>query len=1089
MSGSRYIGMRAVTIALSPGGARVGLAAAIPAALSSLACGYGQARLLHSSRLSHTYASTLSAPSSPHSHGSLLSALHSAVEERKEDEDEEEEEEDDVAPAPSLLTAGRKHERRRRRVTLPPLTEDDLECPVYGQLHSLAAVGDVDGMLRAFSPHVLTARLGSWHLLLFTLGSRQRVDDMTALWEQWRSVLPHPVSSAASPCRPTTRCLPTHDTYALLLNCRDFPLSPVHALLQLQARGQSGDTFIYNRYLKDQLRAKRWRQVEAALRAMKKKAVQPDVFTFSCRFSLLDERHGRDRAAFYRAIAALWDEMLGCGLRPPATLTAAFAFQFCEQRDVERVVQAVEAIRGWGPSRSGPNAACLQLMMSCLMRADRLPELLRLYGYCRSIGVQQQPLTFYTLINAFSRHGDTASMALLFQEMLAQGVQPNSRVFYSLLQGHARAGDREGTDAMLQRMAGMGVEPDADAFLCIFHGIRSLYLAQVVARRDAWQQEAREARAQTSVAAVPPLSSLLLPYLAMMDERSLTPLLDSYLLLLSALRHEQDVGSVLRCLHHMASRGVAPDADSLQYAIVQLSMRPWSEQESLHTRQLELLLERVGQPLSLSQEGWSALLLMYRKEQNPAGMEAAYRRMKAAPSAVWIRAEALVELMADCFSCSSAGVRQHERMRFISRLYADLVQTGDQQRLTVRVFDMALQASAVLGDPEAMKATLRRMQAARLAIADSTLAVLEAAREHVLFSAEMQAWLLQEKARLQAERMEQSMKDSIYSERQRSKKAEAGTEVGQLQSADADADAASLVRQLFVLPAWSPLSSLFQTQQAALQPLPTSPPSESASEELQTAITARLSSLPLPVLFASEFPAAVTLNAVAHVEAGPGVLELAAIEQEQKRLAESWPGNSLEHQHALPAPAATAAEQSAAEDHIQSPPGVRSAARPRGAASVRLQAIDEEPQPASSSSPPLPAASPADSDIPLPVRLVMKDEEAEGESGASGSSARPSSGASFRPVMRLTKPFSCRPAPQQPSSAVGRRPAQRTAQSGSSLRSTAASPLLSIARLLSTSRSSPSVHSNTTRAAGSGHSRRDEEGKLQTQRKGYQGGW
>ena len=976
----------------------------------------------------------------------------------------------------------------------PPL--DARYTPEHKGLNSLLRSKDVDGALAHFRSFHCTALTCSWNAVLAALAAAKRIADMEALWMRWQSLLP-PLTADHSSSAYSSYNLPDNDTYHTLLRCQAFPMTGTTAVHQLRSRGHTPSTEVWNRALKQLLAQDDYPGMRQLLQQMQQAGSPSDLLTFSLRLKL----HTREPDAHYRAIELVWDELKASELKPLAPLYMSFAFKMVEHNDVKRMCEVVDALEQLDTDTlayplSNVHIVAALKTLSCLTRNNCMTHLLRFYQHLRTIRMPLHVQHFHALLLAFARHGDTTSLMLVFNEMLGHGVEPTLEVFQVMLTGFGKAGDVEGMELVLRRMAQFGVDVDVSCFVHMMKGLREWHVLQL-------EQALRERKKATGAALRPvqPLSSHLTPYIAMMEEMALTPSSDVYRLLLQALQHEEDLTAVLHYLHHMRRKAVAVDVVALEWCILCVADQPVLAHTGLQLTQLELVVDGVDL-LPLAQDTWRALVSVFARHHHIAVMARLYPRMRQA--GVEPDQRLLVRLMDACWEADGCvDVKQHQRMQLIVRYYTDLCQLP-KQVTDVSVYDVVLSAHAVLGDTESMKAVFQVMKKNRVRVGASTLHVLEQARQHVFYTAEMLNWVLEQKTRLHTYSMESSIKEK----RQRAQVTtpSAATQDSPTAATKPPSDAEWLTQaarslttgELFALPAWSPFYKAAQAAAAAV--------SQSSGRDVESILSALVVNLQEHFEQAAKFPLAEAVQAhtVQQVEEGPCEEELRAITAQIQQLQQQWPTIAClpisevavpagEHrevgQAARELPIPTLQSEEAAETPISHSHGVDEGRRAEREVVV-MRAIDDRSRAPSLdrfarmvAASEFRQAAEAES-IPLPVDLPPR------------STASPTV-SSFRPVVRHTSsgpigastPFSSRAAP------IALKRSRAVTSVVSAANPAVPSQLALSSPLLPMPRVKPPVaaadQQSSTRAAG----RKEEKGRRKTVTKPksksdpYHGGW
>ena len=769
-----------------------------------------------------------------------------------------------------------------------------MNSPLHQTLVALVENGDLATAVTHLRSFHRTATVDSWNVLLSALVQRKRHDHVAEMWRLWQSAIP-PLSSPLH-SQYNRLLLPNATTYCILLRSPSRLLTSTEALAELKARGLPASTFIYNTLIKEHVSVKDWASANAALDRMRSDGQQQDIFTMSLRFTLLNSQNRKLSAARkYEQISALWDDLHALQLpRIPISLGYAFVFYLCGANDVRRLVQLVHAIfDASGPADVVHMARPVEMMLGCLMRNDRLQEMIQLYGYMRRVGFKMMEKHFFVLVAGFARRGETNGMMRVFNEMVGHGVQPTLRLFETMLQAYGRAGDGEAALLMIRRMSEFGVQPTIDCVCAIMRGF-SIRWNELSGRPDEPAEPSdTPTEGEQAASTTAPISSSMTPlsweYLSLFeltDELNMTPSIYMFHRLLHALREERDVASTLFFLRDMKQKGLLVHLSSLHWVLWQLSELAQSPSAHVQLLVVQATLIVEGEEQSLSDAGWYYLLTMYIGVGDVASMQRVYRAIYDRGQRItWL---AYLRMMQECLRADSSEVREHERMQFITQLYSHLRATPLVKGESI--YNEVLQAYAVLGDTTGMKEVLAAMRRDGIAMGEATLAVLDEAREHVLYTADISNYITQQRNRITTLQMENNIRTRHRAELRLAAAAAAKQDDEPTRLAAIDAPAVKNdARSVFALPHWSPLYDPTEAEAEAERQEEAA--TAAAVEELQSALSVFLSSLPAPILHAQRFPA-LEATAVQQLDeaaaAGPTAKQLLAIGRELEAIKRTW---------------------------------------------------------------------------------------------------------------------------------------------------------------------------------------------------------
>ena len=779
-------------------------------------------------------------------------------------------------------------------------TDSAMDSPLDQTLAALVQNRDLITALNHLRSLHRTASVDSWNLLLSAFAQGRRFDDVADMWRLWQSILP--TLDQPLPAGYSRLLLPNATTYGILL--RSPPthslVTASEALAQLTGRGLPTSTFIYNTLIKEYVQAKKYTSAIAVVDQMRLAGMPQDIYTVSMRFTVWNKTGwGVEPARRYEQLVALWDDLMALKLhRIPISLGFAFVWQICHANDSRRLVQLVHAI----VSASGPpdvvhQAKPVELMLGCLLKNDRLQEMIELYRYMRRVGFKMTHKHFFLLVAGFARQGETNGMMRVFNEMVGHGVQPDVTVFETMLQAHRRVGDEEAALRMIRRMSEFGVQPTIDCVCAIARGIHERQAAMkaeqvVVPDEQTGLSDAVNQREQaTPVHAAwpfyaPSLSGEYLPLFELTDELNMTPAPYLYQRLLQALHEENDLSAMLFFLYDMKRKGVALCLSELQWVLRKLSQMAQTQLSApvrLMVMQASLIVD--GEESTLGALTSYYLLSMYIGVCDVASMQRIYRSLRKRGIRVFW--DTYLRMIQQCLRAHSSDVREHERMQFITELYADL--RASEQKLGESIYNEVLQAYAVLGDTTGMKEVLAAMRRDGVAMGEGTLAVLDEAREHVEYTADITNYVTQQRNRITTLQMESNIRMRHKAERQAAAVGSAAAAPTRLTAIDAPVEKV-YAQSLFALPEWSPLYD--QTEAEAEADRLEEEAATAAVEELQSALSAFLSSLPANIMHAQQFPTAPASGPL-HLDevddSTPTAKQLSAINRKLKALRTRWP--------------------------------------------------------------------------------------------------------------------------------------------------------------------------------------------------------
>ena len=891
-------------------------------------------RSLHASSVAHQATATSSRSRRTQRSEQLSQRL---TEERVNDDDEES---TDASWSPASFQVSPVGLTDLMAVARTGASEAAMDSPLHQTLVALVESGDVTTALSHLRSLHHTATANSWNLLLSAFAHRRQFDEVVDMWKLWQTTIP-PLDSTL-PADYNRLLLPNATTYGILLRSPNTHrlLTADDALRQLKGRGLATSTFIYNTLIKDHVNAKDYSSATSVIDAMNASGTPQDIYTISIRFTLFSKLSKRmEPSRRYEHVCELWDGLMALQLpRVPPSLGWAFVWHICQANDNRRLVQLVHAIVNTsGPPDVVHQAKPVELMLGCLMKNDRLQEMILLYRYMRRVGFKMTHKHFFVLVAGFARQGETNGMMRVFNEMVGHGVQPTWRLFETMLQAYGRVGDVQAAVRMIRRMNEFGVQPTVESIGAIARGLHERHTSiRAKAAATAEEQGVVSAGVEDKQRATPitpsslsfslPLSLEYLALFELTDELSITP--DSYMYhrLLQALHEEKDLAAMLFFLCDMKHKGVPICLSELQWVLWQLS--EMAQAPTAHVRLMVMQASLIvdGEENTLGALSSYYLLTMYIGVSDIASMQRVYRSIR--DRKIRVTWDASLRLMQQCLRADSSDVREHERMQFIIEIYTDLVTA--EMKFGESIYNEVLQAYAVLGDTTGMKKVLAAMRQDKVAMGEATLAVLDEAREHVLYTADIANYVTQQRNRISTLQMENNIRMRHKAELRQAAVASGSHGAASTRVAAIDVPAEKRdSRALFALPEWSPLYDQTETEAEAERQEEAA--AAAAVEELQSALSAFLSSLPAPIMHAQQFPVADTSEAQQVDEAGavgPTAKEVAAISRKIKTVKKTWPSTSEQKKQrpkatpALPphteaAAAAIAQRQTASVTRIQ----------------------------------------------------------------------------------------------------------------------------------------------------------------------------
>ncbi|XP_010540669.1 PREDICTED: pentatricopeptide repeat-containing protein At2g35130 isoform X2 [Tarenaya hassleriana] len=253
-----------------------------------------------------------------------------------------------------------------------------------------------------------------------------------------------------------SRCVPTEDTYALLVKayCTVGMLEKAEVVFtEMQNHHVSPSAIVYNAYI-DGLTKGRGNTEKAmdVFQRMKKERCQLNTETYNLMINL----YGKASKS-YMSWKMFIEMTSKRGCKPNICTYTALVNAFAREGLCEKAEEMFEQLQEAGLE---PDAYAYNALMEAYSRAGYPHGAAEIFSLMQHMGCEPDRASYNIMVDAYGRGGLYAEAESVFEEMKRLGINPTMKSHMLILSAYSRAGNVPKCEEIVSRMTEAGLEPD-----------------------------------------------------------------------------------------------------------------------------------------------------------------------------------------------------------------------------------------------------------------------------------------------------------------------------------------------------------------------------------------------------------------------------------------------------------------------------------------------------------------------------------------------------------------------------------------------------------------------------------------------------
>ncbi|KAG5396361.1 hypothetical protein IGI04_018175 [Brassica rapa subsp. trilocularis] len=252
-----------------------------------------------------------------------------------------------------------------------------------------------------------------------------------------------------------SRCVPTEDTYALLVKayCLAGLIEKAEAvLIEMQKHHVTPSATVYNAYIEGL--TKRKGNTEEAIdvfQRMKRERCKPTTETYNLMINL----YGKASKSYMSW--KLFCEMRSHQCKPNICTYTALVNAFAREGLCQKAEEVFEQLQEDGLE---PDVYVYNALMEAYSRAGYPYGAAEIFSLMQHMGCEPDRASYNIMVDAYGRAGLHSDAEAVFEQMKKLGISPTMKSHMLLLSAYSRARDVAKCEAIVKEMSENGVEPD-----------------------------------------------------------------------------------------------------------------------------------------------------------------------------------------------------------------------------------------------------------------------------------------------------------------------------------------------------------------------------------------------------------------------------------------------------------------------------------------------------------------------------------------------------------------------------------------------------------------------------------------------------
>ncbi|CAA7021560.1 unnamed protein product [Microthlaspi erraticum] len=252
-----------------------------------------------------------------------------------------------------------------------------------------------------------------------------------------------------------TRCVPTEDTYALLVKayCLAGLIEKAEAvLIEMQNHHVTPSATVYNAYI-EALTKRKGNNEEAinVFQRMKRERCKPTTETYNLMINL----YGKASKSYMSW--KLFCEMRSHQCKPNICTYTTLVNAFAREGLCEKAEEIFEQLQEDGLE---PDVYVYNALMESYSRAGYPYGAAEIFSLMQHMGCEPDRASYNIMVDAYGRAGLHSDAEAVFEQMKTLGIVPTMKSHMLLLSAYSRARDVTKCEGIVREMSENGVEPD-----------------------------------------------------------------------------------------------------------------------------------------------------------------------------------------------------------------------------------------------------------------------------------------------------------------------------------------------------------------------------------------------------------------------------------------------------------------------------------------------------------------------------------------------------------------------------------------------------------------------------------------------------
>ncbi|CAN7103954.1 unnamed protein product [Brassica rapa subsp. narinosa] len=252
-----------------------------------------------------------------------------------------------------------------------------------------------------------------------------------------------------------SRCVPTEDTYALLVKayCLAGLIEKAEAvLIEMQKHHVTPSAIVYNAYIEGLTKRKgNTEEAIVVFQRMKRERCKPTTETYNLMINL----YGKASKSYMSW--KLFCEMRSHQCKPNICTYTALVNAFAREGLCQKAEEVFEQLQEDGLE---PDVYVYNALMEAYSRAGYPYGAAEIFSLMQHMGCEPDRASYNIMVDAYGRAGLHSDAEAVFEQMKKLGIVPTMKSHMLLLAAYSRARDVTKCEAIVKEMSENGVEPD-----------------------------------------------------------------------------------------------------------------------------------------------------------------------------------------------------------------------------------------------------------------------------------------------------------------------------------------------------------------------------------------------------------------------------------------------------------------------------------------------------------------------------------------------------------------------------------------------------------------------------------------------------